>query len=203
MNTPYLRTDDHGFQYLDGFRGQKQAQETWCWAAAASTINNYYETRLSNRSPKFRPQCYYVKAQLKRAACRDYPRNYERRKHDCHARGCSIDGGPEIGEFDDALDELKQDLLHDVIKSPVGYTRIRDEILKGHPVGMRVLRNTISPHLVVVYGFHDSTPSLLIWDPAHGSVRISYNSTSREMGRWTHTIITTDRDRNSAAQTTP
>lgn len=195
MSNPYLLTDDQGFQCLAGFTGQKQAQETWCWAAAASTINNFYERRSQHPKAELRPQCYYLKAQLQRDACRKYPQNYSGRPCDCQQLGCSIDGGREIGELDDALDELERDFLCEVISSPVGYSTIRDELDLGHPVAMRVLRGTTSPHLVIVYGYQDSTPSLLIWDPAHGSLHVSYNSLSREMGRWTHTVITTDRVR--------
>ena len=179
------------FTRLNGFAGQKQAATTWCWAAVASSIEGWYALRYhdfptdpSGNAEPPRSQCEFVRKFLRHRGCK-----VDRLAGDCSRNGCAEQNRNEVGFVNLALDDPMNDHLNLVLAYAVPYATVRTEILHGRPVAIRVNRGLV-PHLVIVVGFDDAVPGLLIWNPARGEAGVSYNSISRHFGAWTHTVLT-------------
>jgi len=187
-----LTIDIGGYTRLNGFVGQRQAARTWCWAAVASSIAGWYALRYHDfptdpggQTEPPRSQCEFVRKFLHRKACK-----LDRLDGDCSKNGCAIQDGQDIGFVNLALDDPMNDHLNQVIAFATPYAILRKEVTAGRPVAIRVNRTNLAPHLVIVIGFSDAVPGLLIWDPARGETRLSYNGVTRHFGAWTHTVLT-------------
>ena len=186
---------------LKGFRGQLQAQRTWCWAAAAASIEQYYIETVGDYEAS-RPQCRYVWTQHRRDACRHHrSKEYLKFGDDCQKLGCSTGRAGEEGRLDLALMHKRDARITDRGRfytslfeksqpNPVSYGAIVGELKQKNPVGLRIEQTDGTFHLLVVYGYDPTVPSLIIWDPAYGERIIAYNQIQVRLGTWTHTIYT-------------
>lgn len=195
---------------LKHFKGQRQAQETWCWAALASSITHYFVTKnpeVNTREPKIvaQPQCFFVHRQHGRNTCRDgqYSGSEEFSRFDCRLQGCSTTGWDESGRLDAAIafvDEppsAETGLYHrrffeKARARPMEFDEIKCEIDKGEPIVIRVERFDGTFHLMAIFGYDDSLPGVVLWDPAYGERVVPYNRMQVALGTWTHTLWTQD-----------
>lgn len=204
---------DPAFLYSDGttvrllhFEGQRQAQGTWCWAAVASSIELFFlrKNRMSSGGVAH-PQCYFVSRQHRRFTCRDgnHAGFRDVNRLDCKTSGCSLRGNDETGRLDAAIayvdtpPKSPTGLYHDGFFErarpyPVAFDEIKTEIDKGEPMIIRVARPDRTFHLMVIVGYDDSLPGVILWDPAYGERMTSYNRMQIALGTWTHTLWTQD-----------
>lgn len=184
---------------LIGFRGYRQALDTWCWAAIAASISLYYRKRRNPEDPQATPQCYFVLLQHPGPVCR---RNLGRpavdKEHaDCMHNGCAIRDQPELGTARGSLDAPSLHVFREIVERPINFSSIVTEIEAGQPVAIRVRTRYDTHHLLAVYGYDAAVPSLIMWDPAAGERIVSYNALQRDLGKWTHTIFTKEPDDNT------
>ncbi len=176
---------------LAGFVGYLQAQDTWCWAAVAASVQRYYAPRIPTE--KAHPQCFFVSRQHPGPACRrkrDSGKTYPFDENDCRRNGCSVRDQSEIGQAQIAFNQPGLQVFDGIIPGAVGLDVLQTEIQKGQPVAIRLRSSLILHHLVVVTGYDLAVPSLILWDPAFGKRTVGLNGLQRKLGQWTHTIFT-------------
>jgi hypothetical protein len=172
-----VATGDH--VRLNGFHGYRQALRTWCWAATAASISRYYRKILGYQTSI--PQCYFVTLQHPGPSCRrHFDGNLFRRFDaidpvdavdrvdtiDCASNGCAIDDQPELGRARAALDNPGLKVFHNTFNHPISFMKIRQQIDRGYPIAIRLRNFNGTHHLLTIYGYNASVPSLIIWDPA-------------------------------------
>lgn len=182
---PSLLTEQYGpFTRLRGFDGQIQAQDTWCWAAAAASIDSFFNSTEASVGAGA-AQCSLIQLYFGREPCKA-----NRYEGNCEANGCSISHGNETGRLGSALDDFPNDRLARVEPRPIPFSICRQEIDAGRPFAVRVEQIEAIFHTVVVIGYNPDIPSLLVWDPGQGYLKVNYNSWTAQCGRWTHTYFT-------------
>jgi hypothetical protein len=177
---------------LAGFVGYLQAQDTWCWAAVAASIQRYYVATRTD-STTAHPQCFFVRKQHPGPACRrqrDRGTTYPFDENDCRRNGCSVRDQSEIGQAQIAFNQPGLQAFDGIIPGAVGLDVLQTEIKDGQPVAIRLRSSVILHHLVVVIGYDLAVPSLILWDPAFGKRTVGLNGLQRRLGQWTHTIFT-------------
>jgi hypothetical protein len=177
---------------LGNFQGYRQALETWCWAAVASSVARYYQAEAGE--DEILPQCHYIGVQHPGRSCRvDRPFGTKLKfdDADCARKGCAVRDGREVGRARFALADPLMPVFKSLRTSAVGMGEIVAEIDAERPVVIRVRRGPDWYHLLVVCGYDLSVPALRIWDPAMGERVVSYARLTTIYGDWTHTVFTT------------
>ena len=192
MEDPDAVTTDDSTRRLAGFEGHLQAQETWCWAAAMSSVDRYFRSRPSFKATKSFPQCYWVRHQHPGPACRRHKdivqAGLPHDQTDCLDNGCAVRDNDEQGFVGLALAEDLFGILKSIKSLPIGLEAVMQEIDRGFPMLVRVERSPGTYHLIVIYGYNQSSRSLVVWDPSHGERIVRMNQFGSVVGRWTHTI---------------
>ena len=151
------------------FRGERQEQSQWCWAAACASISSYYAGRRYGRKYK---QCEIVQAAGNNPCC-DCCGAPGR----CNVQGPMDEGMSLIGHFAELTD------------GAVGLERIRAELNQQRPIGVRVMLRAGQEHIVIIYGY-DHSSRLHVWNPARGYIQTDLNNWARHIGWWQNTCFT-------------
>ena len=162
-----------------GFRGQLQAQDTWCWAAAAASVDEYYAWQ-RNQPEKARSQCQFIQEELGRYPCSLCPPKKSPRG-DCQKNGCSTYANDEYGWLNHALHGVQ--MYRGYTLGAVDFATCQAEVDNGRPLGVRVKHSDGTDHILVIIGYDTNIP----WC---GRSLVSYNGWEIELGKWTHTIFT-------------
>ena len=165
---------------LQGFNGIKQAQNEWCWAAAAASIYNWYGIR-ANPGSAPRPQCKFIRDQIKgTAACLRHAFDGK-----CLSERCPnpVTSRPEhlnlelqkygLLRFSINCDGTTQSLDNHVCYGGFDWHEVRTNIDDGCPIGLRVMVSrdwlgTISHFLVIIGYYPPPAERVVIWDPFTG-----------------------------------
>lgn len=173
---------------LRGFRGVRQAQDEWCWAAAAASIYDYFAAQAMPPRPP-RAQCRFIAEQFpgidgclqggrpdacltekcfNPAANRPSHLNTPLRRHGLLRAQINCDGTEQRGE---------DGLLHD---GGFDALEVRRSIDEGCPVAIRVLLrvqngNPIS-HFLIIVGYEPETlERFVLWDPNVGTRYLTFD----------------------------
>lgn len=154
------------------FRMQQQQQSQWCWAATSVSVAHYYDSA-SNWT-----QCAMANAQRGQTTC------------------CAAGAATAACNSPDVLDAPLTRVGHfaSMQGESVTYQRLRDQVLMGRPMCIRVLWGAgPAAHFIAATGCEENefvlvsdcgsgTTSLVAYD----TLRTAYNGT----GTWTHTYFT-------------
>jgi hypothetical protein len=134
-----------------------QQEMRWCWCAACTIINNYYE---GAAAPGTSSQCRVAALQIAGIDCCANP------------GACNRQGSLERALQD--VGHLRQQ-VPGAADAVGGYPTIRQEIgVLLRPVAVRVAIPGGSHHFVVIYGYDDADTSLLLWNPTFGNVHTTF-----------------------------
>ena len=155
---------------LPEFRGQRQEQTEWCWAAACASISDYYCRRNGTKAPPLR-QCQIVRAVAfpHLNCCQDPGR-------------CNVEGAMNAG-----MKFIKH--YRKLTNGVISMATVQAEIDAGCPIGVRVLLATGQEHIVVIYGYAENSV-LYAFNPARGYVRTDMNNWVVHLGWWQNTCFT-------------
>jgi hypothetical protein len=165
---------------LHGFKGIRQAELNWCWAAAAASIYNYYAAHEKPRRCE-KPQCAFIKDQIKDA--RGCLRNAFDGK--CRTLRCAnpVTSRPEhlntelrnnhLLRFSVNCDGTVQRKGNLTSYGGFDWSEVRANIDDGCPIGLRVMVSksflaTISHFLVIIGYYALPEDRVVVWDPFSG-----------------------------------
>jgi hypothetical protein len=169
---------------LPNFQGERQAQQQWCWAAAAASIYNYYGATV-NPIRSAQPQCVFVSDQEGVDGCTLNPRPGTCIKTQCFNRATSIPEHLNIElakydllEFSVTCDGTDQRLGDHVFHGGFDGDEIRTYIDSGRPIALRVLLAIVDDrpisHFVIITGYYPvAADRIVIWDPYVGEQHLT------------------------------
>jgi hypothetical protein len=191
-----------GVVRLKNFRGINQAQDQWCWAAAAASIYNYYGAHATPERIS-QPQCAFVPDQVRGFSCRLKLRNGS-----CFKESCP---NPDTNRPEQLKRELqKWDLLEFAIDCDGTEQRCGDRVFSGgfdwqevetyidagRPIGIRVMvsmgfTGAVSHFLVIVGYYRRPAERIVIWDPNYGERHLTLDELTSLYGPLEQKYLTT------------
>jgi|GEM_PF-337807 len=161
--------------FLPEFKGQKQQQSKWCWAAVCATLSAYY-CHTGSPDPACEPltQCQIANM---------HPTNDDL---DC----CSA-ADHDACNRQHFLSIALEDIGHEHKQESgdrLEYFFMR-EVRAGRPVPVRVKRRLTHDdgsrtiyHFVIVFGWDSGSWRVLVWDPAGRTVNTRVSNWTRKLG---------------------
>lgn len=155
------------------FRMQHQSHSNWCWAAVATSVARFYDSK-SNWT-----QCRVANRSLGMRSC-------------CGkgvGRKCN-----SIGHLQDTLKLVGHGERPAYIEGKISFSRARREIDAGRPVGVRTQwRGSEIGHVLAIVGYHSGLEMLTVVDPTYGKSHVHYRVFCRDYrgsGKWTRSYYT-------------
>jgi hypothetical protein len=165
---------------LEGFKGVRQAQDQWCWAAAAASIYNFYGAQASP-SRLWQPQCVFVRDQERNLdGCLLNPRPGTCIGSQCFNPATSVPEhlNRELKDYDLLECSVTCDGTDKIVDNRVYHggfdgNEIRTWIDGGRPIGLRVCVSIVDDepvsHFVIIIGYYPvDADRIIIWDPDIG-----------------------------------
>jgi hypothetical protein len=151
---------------------QHQLHSNWCWAAVATSVALFYD-------PKSKwTQCRVANRSLGMKGC-------------CGGVGRKCN---KIGHLQDTLQLVGHGERPPYIEGKVSFSRAREEIDAGRPVGVRTQwRGSEIGHVLAIVGYHSGLAMLTVEDPTYGRSYVHYRVFCRDYrgsGRWTRSYYT-------------
>ena len=150
-----------------------QSTQVWCWAAVTTEVLNYFGFAGD--------QCQIVSLTLS---------GYTNNSFCCPF----VIGGPcfrtgQLFEIQQALSLIGG--IASSVTGPLTFQQIRSEINAGDPIIAAYL-GSFSGHVVVIFGYDDTSGEIYIHDPFYGQFVVPYASTFTYNGSliWSQSIVT-------------
>ncbi|MFE6776913.1 papain-like cysteine protease family protein [Streptomyces sp. NPDC057702] len=155
------------------FTMQKQVKSNWCWAAVAASAATFY-----NGSTPW-TQCRVANSNLNRGDCCGSPAG-----DPCNVTSV-LDRPLTIVNCFDRM-----------VNASVPESDAVTEIVRNHPLCLRVRWSDGSGHFLAIVGYGESVGVVFVDDPIYGSAAILYSvlrTRYQGSGTWTHSYFTTAR----------
>jgi len=152
---------------LTTFPGETQQQNNWCWAAAATSINNYFANASSTLQ-----QCDIVGAAFGTTYCCQEPDQYDIPWY-----------------LDLALEQVNH--LNSDQAGPSAFAIVAEQIgLAQRPVAARIGLPDGGDHSVVICGYSEQNEAMLVWDPNGNYLQTTVADWLEDLGDWVNTYFT-------------
>jgi hypothetical protein len=155
------------------FTMQLQLFSNWCWAATATSVSKYYKPASTWT------QCKVASVEKNINSCCNSPL----------PAGCNT-----YGTLGSSLTTVGQFNFSEGAASTT-WTKVKNEILAGRPIGARTAWSGGGAHFVAIYGYQEygGQKYLMIDDPIYGKSTMTlatFMTSYRGSGTWTHTYYT-------------
>jgi hypothetical protein len=147
----------------------RQQTNVWCWAAASEMVLRYYGRSYS--------QCDILSTWLAYPCCSPFGIDPL----------CQV-AAPDMYTIRDTIAYFGGPTSS--VTGPLTFAQIRSEIDAGRPIILGYL-GSFAGHVVVIYGYEETSAQVLIHDPYYGTFQVPYAATFTYSGQlvWSTSIV--------------